>query len=41
VVGYFFDVPLAEALARNARREGKQRIPKAESARLTRSFGRR
>ena len=27
VVGYWFDVPLAEALARNAGRVGKQRIP--------------
>lgn len=27
VVAYWFDVPLADALARNAIREGKQRIP--------------
>jgi predicted kinase len=29
VVGYFFDLPPGEALARNARREGKERIPEA------------
>jgi len=27
IVGYYFDVPLEDALARNAQREGKQRIP--------------
>ncbi len=27
VVAYFFDVPLAEARARNARREGRARVP--------------
>src|SRR5688500_528159 len=27
VVGYFFDVPVKEALARNASREGKARVP--------------
>lgn len=29
VVAYWFEVPLADALARNARREGSQRIPEA------------
>jgi predicted kinase len=27
IVGYFFDVPVKDALARNASREGKARIP--------------
>jgi predicted kinase len=29
VIGYFFDVTLQEALRRNAKREGKERIPEA------------
>lgn len=27
VVGYFFDIPVRDALARNAARQGKQRVP--------------
>jgi predicted kinase len=27
VVGYYFDVPVKEAIARNAHREGKSRVP--------------